>query len=287
VTRRLLLVHAHPDDETINTGATMAYYAAQGVEVTLLTCTLGEEGEILPPELAELRVTAADQLGGYRIGELAAAMRALGVTDHRFLGGPGRFRDSGMLGAPANGHPRAFWRADTDPGVFAEAVELAAAVIAEVRPHVVVTYDPVGGYGHPDHVMAHRVTTAAVAAAAGTWQVPKLYWAAWPFSAFTAGNAAVRAAGLPFATADDVLRRGVVPDDRVSAVVDASACRDAKRAALLAHRTQIAVEGDFFALTNLVGRPISGVEHFRLAAGTPGEPGGDGLEHDLFAGIDA
>jgi N-acetyl-1-D-myo-inositol-2-amino-2-deoxy-alpha-D-glucopyranoside deacetylase len=96
--RRLLLVHAHPDDESISTGATMARYAAQGAQVTLVTCTLGEEGEILVPELAQLSADQADQLGGYRIGELAQAMQALGVTDHRFLGGPGRFRDSGMMG---------------------------------------------------------------------------------------------------------------------------------------------------------------------------------------------
>jgi N-acetyl-1-D-myo-inositol-2-amino-2-deoxy-alpha-D-glucopyranoside deacetylase len=283
---RLLLVHAHPDDETINTGATMAYHAAQDVEVTLLTCTLGEEGEILPPDLAQLRSGAADQLGGYRIGELAAAMQALGVTDHRFLGGPGRFRDSGMLGSPANGHPRAFWRADADRDLFAAAVSLAAAVIADVRPHVIVTYDPVGGYGHPDHVMAHRVTTAAIAAAADSWRVAKLYWTAFPASAFVAGNAAARAAGLPFTAADDAQRRGVVDDDRVTTVVDADSYRGAKRVALLAHRTQLAVHGDFFALTNLVARPISGTEHFRLAAGLPGALGDDDLEHDLFAGVE-
>jgi N-acetyl-1-D-myo-inositol-2-amino-2-deoxy-alpha-D-glucopyranoside deacetylase len=285
--RRLLLVHAHPDDETINTGAIMAYYRARDVEVTLLTCTLGEEGEILVPELAALRADAADQLGGYRIGELAAAMHALGVTDHRFLGGAGCFRDSGMLGSPANRHPRAFWRADADPSVFAAAVDYAAAVVSEVRPHVVVTYDPLGGYGHPDHVMAHRVTTAAVAAAAGTWAVPKVYWTAWPASEFTAGNAAARAAAeLPFTVADDRQRQGVVADDHVSAVVDAAEFRDAKRVALSAHRTQVIVDGDFFALSNLVARRISGVEHFRLAAGERGKLGDDGRERDLFAGIE-
>src|SRR5207253_1619591 len=93
--RRMLLVHAHPDDESIVSGATMARYAAEGVHVTLLTCTLGEEGEILVPELTQLAADEADQLGGFRIGELAEAMRQLDVTDHRFLGGPGRFRDSG------------------------------------------------------------------------------------------------------------------------------------------------------------------------------------------------
>ncbi|MDT4921314.1 MAG: N-acetyl-D-myo-inositol-2-amino-2-deoxy-alpha-D-glucopyranoside deacetylase, partial [Pseudonocardiales bacterium] len=120
--RRLLLVHAHPDDESIMTGAVMAYYAAQDVAVTLITCTLGEEGEVLTPEYAQLAADQADQLGGLRIGELADALDALGVTDHRWLGGAGRFRDSGMIGTPPNDNPRAFWRADKDPGVFDEAV---------------------------------------------------------------------------------------------------------------------------------------------------------------------
>src|SRR5919201_4017763 len=106
--RRLLLIHAHPDDESILTGATMAYYAAAGAHVTLLTCTLGEEGEILVPALSQLAADQADQLGGYRICELTAAMKILDVTDHRFLGGTGRFRESGMMGRPANDHPRAF-----------------------------------------------------------------------------------------------------------------------------------------------------------------------------------
>ncbi|HEX4254222.1 MAG TPA: PIG-L family deacetylase, partial [Streptosporangiaceae bacterium] len=108
--RRLLLVHAHPDDESIGTGATMARYAAEGAQVTLVTCTLGEGGEIIPPELANLAAGHDDQLGGYRIGELDRACAALGVTDHRFLGGAGRWRDSGMIGTPENEDPRCFWR---------------------------------------------------------------------------------------------------------------------------------------------------------------------------------
>src|SRR6266545_728139 len=111
--RRLLAVHAHPDDESITTGATMAYYVSSGAHVTLLTCTLGEEGEVLVPELSLL----------------AAAMAHLGVTDHRYLGAPGRFRDSGMMDTPSNTKPRAFWRAAEDHVVFGEAVAAAVAVI--------------------------------------------------------------------------------------------------------------------------------------------------------------
>src|SRR5207302_1939247 len=184
---------------------------AEGASVTLLTCTLGEEGEVLVPELALLRADEADQLGGYRIGELAAAMRELGVTDHRFLGGPGRFRDSGMMGTPSNDHPRAFWRADKDPEVFDAAVAAAVAVIREVRPQVVVTYDDNGDYGHPDHIMAHRVATAAVERAAEpgyaegeAWEVAKLYWTATPKSLLREGFEALAAAGdaAPFGVAD-------------------------------------------------------------------------------------
>jgi N-acetyl-1-D-myo-inositol-2-amino-2-deoxy-alpha-D-glucopyranoside deacetylase len=289
----LLLVHAHPDDETITTGATMAHYAAQGVQVTLLTCTLGEEGEILVPGLARLEATQADQLGGYRIGELGAAMQALGVADHRFLGGAGRFRDSGMIGSSANEHPRAFWRAASSAEVFAVALDEAVAVIREVRPQVVVTYDERGGYGHPDHVMTHRVTMAAIAAAARPggagepWSVAKTYWTVTPTSELVASTAALAAeADPPFRVADaDELSFGV-PDECVTAVVEG--CAGAKRAALAAHRTQVAVSGSWYALSNLIGRRVNGTEHYRLVAGVPGAAtGDDGRERDLFAGVAA
>ncbi len=290
----MLLVHAHPDDESISTGATMAYYAAAGAGVTLLTCTLGEEGEILVPELARLESAQADQLGGFRIGELAAAMRELGVVDHRFLGGAGRFRDSGMMGTAANDHPRAFWRAAVDEKVFAEAVAHAVDVIREVRPQVVVTYDDNGDYGHPDHVMAHRVATAAVAAAAdpgqGTgepWQVAKVYWTATPKSVLRRGFEALSAAEKPFGVADiDDLPFGV-DDDVVTTVVDATGFGDAKMRALAAHRTQIAVDGPFFALSNMLGREVLAVEHFRLVAGQLGaRRDAEGREVDLFDGVE-
>src|SRR3954452_25608709 len=148
--RRMLLVHAHPDDETIGTGATMAKYAAEGAHVTLITCTLGEEGEILVPSLTYLASDQEDGLGEHRIGELTDAMKALGVTDHRFLGGPGRWRDSGMMGEPSNDRPDSFWQADMD-----EATRELVAVVREVRPQVIVTYDENGAYGHPDHIRAH------------------------------------------------------------------------------------------------------------------------------------
>lgn len=165
---RILLVHAHPDDESIGQGATMAKYVAAGRGVTLVTCTAGEMGEILVPELEHLAADRDDALGEQRRGELAAAMAELGVTDHRFLGGFGRYRDSGMKWHP-DGHAVA--ADETDGRAFAnadlvEAADHLVAILREVRPQVVVTYDQFGGYGHPDHVQAHRVATYAVTLAA-------------------------------------------------------------------------------------------------------------------------
>jgi N-acetyl-1-D-myo-inositol-2-amino-2-deoxy-alpha-D-glucopyranoside deacetylase len=293
--RRLLLIHAHPDDEAINNGATMARYVAEGAQVTLLTCTLGEEGEVLVPEYAQLAADQADQLGGLRIAELAEAMAALGVRDHRFLGGAGRFRDSGMMGTPANEHPRAFWRADADPAVFDAAVEAAVEVVRDVRPHVIVTYDTNGDYGHPDHIMAHRVATAAAQRAADpaygegpAWRVAKFYWTATPKSVLKQGFEAIQGrADLPFGVASvDELPFGV-DDDVVTTAVDATGFGEQKLAALRAHRTQIAVDGVFFALSNMLGREALAVEYFRLVEGELGaDRHPDGREKDLFAGLE-
>ena len=283
--RRVLLVHAHPDDETIATGATMARYAAEGAQVTLLTCTLGEEGEILVPDLELLRADEADQLGGYCIGELADAMRHLGVSDHRFLGGAGRFRDSGMMETPANEHRRAFWRAARDPAVFDAAVGAALDVIGETRPQVVVTYDPNGDYGHPDHIMAHRVATAAVAGA--TDIVAKFYWTATPRSVLRRGFEALKASQSSYFAVDSVEELPFGVDDEViTTVIDARAYASAKLAALGAHATQISVDGPFFALSNMLGREALAVEHFRLAKGELGpDRDAEGRETDLFSVI--
>ncbi len=291
--RRLLLVHAHPDDETIGTGATMARYAAEGALVTLVTCTLGEEGEILVPELEHLASDKDDALGQHRIGELAAACEALRVTDHRFLGGPGRWRDSGMIGTPQNDRPDVFWQAD-----FAEAVRDLVGTVREVRPQVVVTYDERGGYGHPDHIQAHRVATAAFDAAGDpafapnlgeTWRASKLYHSAFPKSVLQAGIDQLKASGQTnFFGADsaDDLPFGI-PDEAVTTEIDARDHLDAKVAAMRAHRTQIAVDGPFFALSNNVGQRAMGVEYYVLAHGETGPTDGpQGREQDLFSGVD-
>jgi N-acetyl-1-D-myo-inositol-2-amino-2-deoxy-alpha-D-glucopyranoside deacetylase len=288
----MLLVHAHPDDETIGTGAVMARYAAEGVQVTLVTCTLGEEGEVLVPALAQLAKAEADQLGGYRIHELTEAMRALGVTDHRFLGGPGRWRDSGMMGLPENDAPRAFWRAD-----LTEATRELVTVVREVRPQVLVTYDENGGYGHPDHIQAHRVAMAAVDAAADPafapevgepWAVAKVYWTAVPRSALKRGiELMIEAGESGFFGTDSVDELPFVLDDElVTTAVDGRDWLSAKLAAMRAHASQISADGPFFSLAEKVGEEAFGIEYFRLVRGRPGPVDGpDGRETDLFAGL--
>lgn len=279
---RLLFVHAHPDDETINNGVTIARYAAAGADVTVLTCTLGEEGEVIGERWAKLAVDHADQLGGYRISELTAALGHLGLPGPRFLGGAGCWRDSGMEGSPARGRTRF---ADADPDVV---VGQLADVIAELRPHVVVTYDPNGGYGHPDHIQAHRVTTAALEAAAGRWQVPKFYWTVMSANAFREGLAAL--------SDEDILSDWVRPpmdvdflleEDHITAVIDAPEHLPAKVAAMRAHATQVTVgpTGRAFALSNNIVLPALGQEHYVLVAGEPGGTDEDGRERDLLAGL--
>ncbi|MHB1817607.1 MAG: N-acetyl-1-D-myo-inositol-2-amino-2-deoxy-alpha-D-glucopyranoside deacetylase, partial [Streptosporangiaceae bacterium] len=256
-----MLVHAHPDDESIGTGATMAKYAAEGTAVTLVTCTLGELGEIIPADLAHLAWDRENRLGEYRIGELAAACAALGVTDHRFLGGPGRWHDSGMMGTPSNDWDGAFWRADVD-----EAAGALAEIIREVRPQVLVTYDANGFYGHPDHIQAHRVAWRAFELAGGL--VRKFYATAMPRSLLTEAASQLRDAGAGFGAPGSIddLDFGV-PDDQVTTEIDASDYLPAKLAAMRAHATQIAVDDPFFALSNMVGQRAFGREHYTLLAG--------------------
>jgi len=270
--RSLLLVHAHPDDESIFTGATMARYAAEGARVTLVTCTLGEMGEVIPPDLRHL---LPDELGQHRVTELDRACAALGVTGHRFLGGMSRYRDSGMMGLPDNDDPRCFWRADVD-----EAAAVLAKVIGEVEPGAIVTYDADGCYGHPDHIQAHRVTVLARELAGSA---AALYASAMPRSVLE------RAVELPadswFIRAADL--SASVPDDAVTTEIDAAAYLGAKREAMRAHETQVTVDGDYFALSNEIGQRILGTEYYTRLAGPAGPAGPRDLpyryERDLFA----
>lgn len=281
---RMLLVHAHPDDETINNGASMAFYADHGAKITLITCTRGEEGEILVPELTHLASGNEDRLGAHREGELRDAMKVLGISDHRFLGAPSRtWRDSGMMGAEANNRSDVFWNADID-----EAASHLEKVIEEVRPHVLVTYDEIGGYGHPDHIQAHRVAMrAAENCRAHGWKIPKIYWNTIPISVIEQGIEAMRGTGSQFfgvEKAEDF--PFAQPDSLVSTVINAEDYAGKKMDAMRAHPTQISVDGPFFALSDNLGFKVWGKEFYRLVHGEKAGPfDGDGRETDLFSGI--
>ncbi|WP_024800002.1 N-acetyl-1-D-myo-inositol-2-amino-2-deoxy-alpha-D-glucopyranoside deacetylase [Nocardia sp. BMG51109] len=292
----LLLVHAHPDDETIATGGTIAHYRRRGIPVTVVTCTLGEEGEVIGERWAQLTSDHADQLGGYRIGELSRALAELGAGPPWFLGGAGRWRDSGMAGETSDPraldvrHPRAF----VDSGD--EAVRELTQVLLTVRPRVVVAYDPRGGYGHPDHIRAHRITMAAVDdAAENGWATPKVYWTvtdAEVLRLHTEALARRTVDRLPGALPSGWRLPAVdelpcVSGESVTTAIDVSEVLAAKRAALRAHATQVSVapSGREFALSNNIAQPVLPEEHFVLVRGRPGPVGADGREHDLFAGL--
>jgi len=281
---RLLLVHAHPDDETINNGVTMAKYVAEGSHVTLVTCTRGEEGEVLVPELAHLASAHDDKLGEHRETELRDAMHHLGVTDFRFLGAPAKkWRDSGMMGSDPNNRPDNFWNADLD-----EASEALVKIILEMKPHVLVTYDEIGGYGHPDHIQAHRVAMrGAELARERGWEIQKIYWNTIPRSIIEQGIEAMKDTGNQFFgvdKADDF--PFAQPDELVTTVINGEDFVEKKMAAMRAHPTQIAVDGPFFALSDNLGFKVWGLEFYRLVYGTLGiQRNNDGRETDLFAGV--
>jgi N-acetyl-1-D-myo-inositol-2-amino-2-deoxy-alpha-D-glucopyranoside deacetylase len=278
---RVLLVHAHPDDETINNGATMALYAALGAQVTLITCTRGEEGDILTPELTHLSSAETDGLGDHREIELANAMKALGVNDFRFLGQDKvKYRDSGMMGTEPNNRPDVFWQADLE-----EASDYLVKVIEEVKPHILITYDEIGGYGHPDHIKAHLV--AMRASEKSVWQIQKIYWNTMPKSVLAESMAKMKEMGSDFFGAESVDDLPFAKDDSfVTSLIDGNAYVEAKMAAMKAHHTQIALDGPFFALSNNLGLQVWGHEYYTLVKGEKSAPfDSNGRESDLFAGV--
>ena len=231
---RVLFVHAHPDDETLATGATIATLVQRGAQVTVLTCTRGELGEVIPADLQHL---SGAGLGVHRERELDVALAALGVTDHRLLGQPGarwtgrdprRYLDSGMSWGPRGAGP--LLAPDPASLTAADLGEVAAdiaAVVLSVEPDVVVSYAADGGYGHPDHLRAHE-----------------------------AARAAADVLDVPFYVVDSPgTRRGPVR-------VETGPVLDRKRAALEAHRTQVTVEGDSYSLSSGGPKPIAATESF-------------------------
>ena len=282
--KRLLLVHAHPDDETINNGVTMAKYAAEGVHVTLVTCTRGEEGEVLVENLKNLASDKDDKLGPHREIELHDAMVELGISDFRFLGAPNKkWRDSGMMGAPQNDRDDVFWQSDLD-----EAANELVKIILEIKPQVLITYDEFGGYGHPDHIKAHRVAMrAAELSATQGWQIAKIYWNTMPRSVLQDGIDKMKAVGSDFfgaESADDL--PFAKADELVTSVVNAQEYVPQKLAAMKAHATQISVDGPFFALSNNLGLSVWADEYYTLVKGEISAPFDEnGRELDIFAGV--
>ena len=280
----LLFVHAHPDDETIATGLTMAHHVALGDEVHVLTCTLGEQGEVIPEDLAHLEGADGDPLALVRRQELREAMRRLG-THHAVLGENAksgvlsRFRDSGMAWGPGGAavlppgrpDPRAFAVADVG-----EVGVLVADHIRALRPAVVVTYDPTGGYGHPDHVQAHRVTVEALRRLSATGEAPGAsYQIVTPRSWLDQDRRWLHehvgpvadSLGVTVPGPDEPLVPSAVDDDTVTHVVEDLAAASAQADALRAHCTQLRVldlpsGGHAFALSNDVARRVAGREAF-------------------------
>lgn len=232
--RTLLVALAHPDDETFGVGGVMARAVDEGHRVVIVCATRGEAGEIADPSLA-----TPETLGDVRERELRDAARALGVADVRFLG----FRDSGMAGTPENEHADALLNAPPD-----RVVARLVGVIRDVRPDVLVTFEPGGIYGHPDHVTISERATAAVEAAAdparwpeagGPHRVPRLYYVALPKSVLREFRSAAEAAGVQWALADAMQIDQAVDDADIDAALDVTPWMERKKAAVAAHATQL------------------------------------------------
>ncbi|MCF8606517.1 N-acetyl-1-D-myo-inositol-2-amino-2-deoxy-alpha-D-glucopyranoside deacetylase [Gordonia sp. HY442] len=270
------------------TGGVIARYLAEGVDVRVVTFTLGEEGEVIGDRWARLVADGgADQLGGFRISELDAALRTLApdaasAPQPRFLGGAGRWRDSGMAGTPSADNPRALFQA-----AQADLVAALCAEIVDFAPHVVVTYDEAGTYGHPDHRRVHSVSVAAIAESTAQTGYPlKVYESVTARAALNAGLDAV--AEIPEGwRMPEPGELPSYPDDLITTAVDVTEVLDRKVAALAAHATQVTVAPSRteFALSNLIAQPVLSVEHFIRTDDGPRADTSDGVERDLFEGL--
>jgi len=294
----LMTVHAHPDDETIGTGGAMAKAVADGQRVVLVTCTRGEQGEIVVKEMDT--PDNHRRLGELRAAELEAAMGELGVTEWENLG----YRDSDMMGRDGNRDPRTFWQADLD-----EAAGRLTWLVRRYRPDVMTTYNSFGGYGHPDHIRTHDVAIRAYARAGEPawypeqfasgvtpWAPSKLYETAMPASVRTAMRDAMKEAGQPSfwdppEDATDEQKREheayiakmLVPDERVTTWVDiAGDPIERKWRAIKRHVTQIAMDSGFMVFGEAGWKEHWSKEAYILRE-TRVET--DKPETDLFAGL--
>lgn len=288
--KSILFTHAHPDDETINNGLTMALYAHQGCDVHLVTCTAGEEGEILVPELSHLSADKEDGLGEIRKDELAKALEELGPITHHYLGGFGKYRDSGMMGMPSNQRPTTFWQAD-----LLEAASDLVRIIRAIKPDVLVTYDEFGGYGHPDHIQTHRVTMYAAQLAgvegflpdAGTpWHISKIYWNAIPRNMMMEAISVMAERGVTSSFLNDM--PGDAPfltdDALITSRIFAPQFNDRKLRALAWHKTQVDLQGEFFTTMQMLGDDLNASEYYRRVYPVVATQQTE-FETDLFADI--
>jgi LmbE family N-acetylglucosaminyl deacetylase len=286
----LMAVHAHPDDEASSTGGLLRLAAEQGHTTIVVTCTNGALGEVKIPGLRlNPRQDPADQqrLALIRQEELAHATAMLGVTHVYQLG----YHDSGMAGWDSNQHRQAFMQAHSED-VTRQLVHL----IRQHRPEVVVTYDANGGYGHPDHIMAHRMTMASVATAASAerfpegeapWQVRKVYEIVWPRSVVRRAVQVMHV--LECFGLSTPLRASHVdpetvgcPDVLITTRIDVRSVLGAKWAALRVHRSQMGHMGRFAWFFQLVNRWFWPYETFRCVQSVrPVQP----PESDMFAGL--
>ena len=278
---RMVFIGAHPDDETFGIGGSLATYARRGVEVYIVCATRGEVGEIADPSLA-----TAETLAYVRELELRCACGTLRIEQPTFLG----YRDSGMAGDPQNNDPRSLAQASA-----ATVTGQLVAWLRRVRPQVVITFEPGGGYGHPDHMAISRHATAAFVAASDPARFPeagpayqprKLYHTALPRRMFRDMLARLTAAGITLdAGGMDLENRGM-PDEKVTTVIDVSSVIDTKMAAFQCHRTQLG-QGSFLARVPAeIMRAVMSREYFACVSPEPGEGCGFGGETDLFAGVD-
>ncbi len=270
---RLMHVHAHPDDEASKGAASTAKYVAEGVRVRVVTCTGGERGDVLNPQLT---VDPA-HLAQLRREEMARAAEILGV-EHVWLG----FEDSGF---PSGDPPPPLPEGSFAALPLADVTPALVEQILEFRPHVITTYDENGGYPHPDHVRTHEITMAAVADAAPQWQVSKVYYhQTFHRAKILALHEAAVAHGFvsPYAEWIEDVKMRPADDHRVTTKVACADYFDVRDAALKAHATQIDPEGHWFALPSAIAGEVWPTEDFELALSTLAY---DGPEDDLFHGL--
>jgi N-acetyl-1-D-myo-inositol-2-amino-2-deoxy-alpha-D-glucopyranoside deacetylase len=286
-----MAVHAHPDDEVFGTGVTLARLSSEGIRTVLVTATRGEVGEIVDPDLDEAGKEAiSHKLGEVREEELKVAAEALGVRELRFLD----FRDSGMVGTEDNNNPACFHQAKLD-----EAVRRLVKLIREFRPQVLATYEPFGGYGHPDHIQVHRVSVIAFTAAGDSrlypeldlpaWQPQKLYYTVIPRSWFQQAAKEMRERGIdgPWNNSEMDTASWGSPDEMLTTRFDGRDFINQKLAAFRAHKTQIAPDNFMFVMPEDMLRDGLGVEFFFLAQSKLPQTTLpiEGYEEDLFAGL--